>query len=102
MRGELMTHALGRSGTFSGITIQSMADPGYGVDTSVADAYTVTNISGAPPLATGEDARTIRHCIVHPLTGIDVVPAPKSIALPDSAIRLRVDDARMERVEAKR
>lgn len=102
MGSELMTYTLGSSGTFSAITIQSMADIGYHVDTGVADSYTLANVARVPSLAAGDDARAVRQCIVHPLTGIDVVPDPKSIALPDSAIRLRVNDPRMERVEPKR
>ena len=43
MAGELMTlNSGGALGAFSAITIQSMADLGYTVDTSVADAYTVS------------------------------------------------------------
>ena len=46
MGSELMTRSLGRVYALSAITIQSMADLGYTVDASYADAYTVPNVRG--------------------------------------------------------
>ena len=46
MGSELMTRSLGRVYSLSAVTIQSMADLGYSVDVSQADAYTVPNVQG--------------------------------------------------------
>jgi hypothetical protein len=51
MDDELMTGFLdgGRPNPLSAITVASLADLGYVVNTGAADPYTVTNPDGAPP-----------------------------------------------------
>ena len=45
MQGELMAPSGGD--TLSAITVQSMADLGYGVDVSQADAYSLLGVAGS-------------------------------------------------------
>ena len=71
MHGEIMTYNL--SGTaLSAITIQSMADLGYSVDASAADAYTLTSAQvaqsrparvGALPLRCGIGLMPVAHFV---------------------------------------
>ncbi|MYD99615.1 MAG: hypothetical protein F4X98_19800 [Gammaproteobacteria bacterium] len=70
MGSELMTRSLGRVYSLSAITIESMADLGYSVDASQADAYTVPNVQGDV------------------LRSLDAVGA---LALPNCVVRLPTD-----------
>jgi len=103
MGGELMTYSLSGTAPFSAITIQSMADLGYGVDLSVADPYTLPETpSQADAPAVGEDARSQRHCIVHRPVDVEFVhdPDPHTVARPPAT--MRVTGGRIEQVEPLR
>ena len=90
MGSELMTYATGASASFSAITVQSMADLGYSVDASVADAYTVADTTGRAAL-TAKD-QPLPNCVVHPPTDIEIVPETGTATLPSSAIQMQVID----------
>ena len=98
MGSELMTFALSGDGEFSAITIQSMADLGYVVDDSVADDYTVADITGQARTLGAPGERQHRHCIVHPPTDIRFVPETRPVMLPPSAIQLRAIDGSLEQI----
>ena len=77
MPGELMTYNL--DGTaLSAITLQSMADLGYSVNTSVVDSYTVPSVSQAPlSLAVPSEDHLPFYCEIEHLE-VDYVPEPVS------------------------
>ena len=71
MQNELMTPRIGEVVThpLSAITIQSLADIGYTVDVTQADAYTLPTTS---KIAIGSEGLTLRNCVVtHPEAGPD-------------------------------
>ena len=76
MGSELMTPTIGGRSPFSAITIQSMADLGYAVDASVADPYTVFNVSGQalPPAAVAADQEFLLRCDTAPLGDVEYMP----------------------------
>lgn len=82
MGSEIMTWSLGDTATFSAISIQSMADLGYSVDISQADAYTLPNLQGDRVDASAAAAdRQFPKCVVRPLDDAVAVPEPTSEVL---------------------
>ncbi len=81
MPGELMTYNLDGA-ALSAITIQSMADLGYSVNTSVADSYTVPSTSQTLlTLAVPRDDQRLFHCEIE-LPELDYVPELVSPSSP--------------------
>ena len=73
MQSELMTPNLGGTHPLSAITIQSLADLGYTVDVTRADAYTLPSTS---KIAIGSEGLILRNCVIeHPEAGPDI-PEP--------------------------
>ena len=71
LRNELMTPRIGEatSHPLSAITIQSMADVGYVVDVTQADAFTLPSVS---KIAIGSEGLILQDCVVaHPEAGPD-------------------------------
>jgi len=92
MGSELMTRSLGRVYSLSAITIQSMADLGYSVDVSQADAYTVPNVHGDVRRSTDSvGALVFPNCVVRLPTDAVAVPA----RIPD-LLRVSGDDAEID------
>ena len=75
MGSELMTSSLGRGFSLSAVTIQSMADLGYSVDASQADAYTLPNVQG-DVLRSLDAALALPNCVVRLPSGAIGVPDP--------------------------
>ena len=93
MGSELMTPTLGGSAAFSAITIQSMADLGYSVDDSVADSYTVTDLSGQARVLAAEENQTPRpRCVVLPLADARAVPETKPNTVRTSSSQWEVTE----------
>ncbi len=61
MHGEIMTYQFNTSAAISAITIQSMADLGYSVDVSVADAFDLSNrfLTSASPTSSIREGSAI-------------------------------------------
>ena len=69
MQSELMTPGFSDPGPLSAITIQSMADLGYTVDVTQADAYTLPSTS---KIAIGPEGQIPLNCVIeHPEVGPD-------------------------------
>ena len=96
MGRELMTYTIGGSASFNAITIQSMADLGYTVDTTLAEPYTVPNLSGDPLSLAAETEELPLNCIVHPLTDIDYVTEPLRNTLPASRLDPQIIEVMIE------
>ena len=82
MQSELMTPGSSDPSPRSAITIQSMADLGYTVDVTQADAYTLpSSISGKwVRRAPGDDEELVLNCVLDPEAGPDE-PEPITLNL---------------------
>lgn len=96
MGSELMTRALGRFYSLSAVTIRSMADLGYSIDASQADAYTVPNVQGDVFRSLDAfGALAFPNCVVRPSIDAVAVPEPVStvrrMSGPDTGIDIRIE-----------
>ena len=94
--GAATSTTIGSSASFGAITIQSMADLGYAVDTTLAEPYTVPNLSGDPLSLAAETEELPLNCIVHPPTDIDYVTEPLRNTLPASRLDPQIIEVMIE------